>query len=172
MALVLGSGEVSSFDSFLKTVVRPQTAPASGSTFVEAEVHHVAVDGLYFTVESWDAGKHVFGPAPWPAGSLAPAQGTPALVMFLGPGVDRSWVLAPAPLVAGLARVLSQSSSAGASTVVTHNFNTRDVSVAVYDAATYEDVVECDVVRTTVNDVTVTTAASLAAGALRIVVIG
>lgn len=54
---------------------------------------------------------------------------------------------------------------------ITHNLNTRDVQVQVYDNATY-DTVECDVVRTDVNTVTVSFAVAPATNAYRVVVIG
>lgn len=57
------------------------------------------------------------------------------------------------------------------SIAVTHNLNTRDVVVNVYDAATYEDVI-CDPVRTDANNVTVTFATAPASGAYRVVVVG
>lgn len=62
--------------------------------------------------------------------------------------------------------------AAATSTTVTHNFNTRDVVVAVYlNSGTYEEVV-CDIEHTTVNSVTVRFAVAPAAGAYRIVVRG
>ena len=158
-----------SLDSFLRTM-QTAVAQSTGSTFVEAEVHHVGVDGLYFTVKSWDAGKHVFGPAAWPAGSAAPAQGTPALVLFTGSGVEKPWILFPTAVTSGLTRKWAQDNSAGTTTTVTHGFGTRDVSVSVYDVAAYEEV-DCDIVRTSVNVVTVTTESSLAAGVFLIVMI-
>ena len=54
---------------------------------------------------------------------------------------------------------------------VSHNLNTRDVQVQVYDNATY-DTVEVDVVRTDVNTVTVSFATAPASNAYRVVVIG
>lgn len=39
--------------------------------------------------------------------------------------------------------------------VITHNFNTRNIHVSVYDATTYEEL-ECQIVNTTVNTVTIT----------------
>ena len=54
---------------------------------------------------------------------------------------------------------------------VTHNLGTRDVQVQVYDNATY-DTVECDVVRTDANNVTVSFTVAPANNAYRVVVIG
>ncbi|MFN2466143.1 MAG: hypothetical protein ABR598_07755 [Candidatus Dormibacteria bacterium] len=54
---------------------------------------------------------------------------------------------------------------------VTHNLNTRDVVVAVYDAST-NAVVDCDVVMATVNTLTLTFAVAPATNAYRVVVIG
>lgn len=61
----------------------------------------------------------------------------------------------------------------GASTSIAcaHNLGTRDVQVEVYDMATY-DTVECDVVRTDTNTVTLGFASAPATNALRAVVIG
>lgn len=57
------------------------------------------------------------------------------------------------------------------SIVVTHNLNTRDVQVALYDSATYA-VVYPDVVNTSVNTVTLSFAVAPAASAYRVVVFG
>lgn len=74
-----------------------------------------------------------------------------------------------------LARVAAQGSAAHSSgtstTVVTHNFGTKDVIVQVYEAATDATVI-ADVVRTDTNTVTVTILGSVSANAYRIVVTG
>lgn len=54
---------------------------------------------------------------------------------------------------------------------VTHNLNTRDVVVNVYDNATF-DTVELDVVRTDANNVTVSFTTAPASNAYRVVVVG
>jgi hypothetical protein len=54
---------------------------------------------------------------------------------------------------------------------VTHNLNTRDVLVALYDTTTYAEV-ETDVVHTTTNTLTLNFAVAPASNALRVVVIG
>jgi hypothetical protein len=57
------------------------------------------------------------------------------------------------------------------SIAVVHNLGTRDVLVSLHDAATYEDV-ECDVVKTDTNTVTLTFATAPASNAYRVVVVG
>lgn len=52
---------------------------------------------------------------------------------------------------------------------VTHNLNTRDVTIALYDNATYSEVIT-DVAVTTVNTITVAFAAAPSANAYRVVV--
>jgi len=52
-----------------------------------------------------------------------------------------------------------------------HNFNTRDVQVQVFDNATY-DTVECDVVRTDADTVTVSFATAPTSNAYRVVIVG
>lgn len=60
---------------------------------------------------------------------------------------------------------------AATSIAVTHNLNSRDVTVNVYDNSTY-DTVECDVVRTDANVVTVSFAAAPTSNAYRVVIVG
>lgn len=54
---------------------------------------------------------------------------------------------------------------------ISHNLGTRDVQVQVYDNSSY-DTVECDVVRTDANTVTVSTTSAPASAALRVVIVG
>lgn len=61
--------------------------------------------------------------------------------------------------------------SSGTSFAITHNLGTRDVVVNVYDNATY-DTVECDVVRTDANNVTVSFSVAPGTNAYRVVIIG
>lgn len=71
------------------------------------------------------------------------------------------------------ARVYSATIGNGSATTasVTHNLNTRDVTVNVYDASTY-DTVEVDVTRTSVNVVVITAAIPLTNNGYRVVVTG
>jgi hypothetical protein len=64
---------------------------------------------------------------------------------------------------------LTYESGTPTSFTVTHDLGTRDVTVAVYDTTTYEEVIT-DVVRTSTTVVTVSFAESPASGAFRVVV--
>lgn len=55
--------------------------------------------------------------------------------------------------------------------VVTHNLGTRDVTVSIHDATTFEEV-EADVVKTSTNTITITFATAPASAAYRVVVHG
>ena len=71
-----------------------------------------------------------------------------------------------------LARVASQTVTGVATTFdIDHNFNTRDVTVQVFDSASY-DTVTTDIVRTTVNKVQVTFSVAPGASSYRVVVTG
>jgi hypothetical protein len=72
-----------------------------------------------------------------------------------------------------VARVASQTvgDNSNTSFTITHNFNTRDVIVQVYDLVTYDTVVT-DVVRTSANAVTVTFSVAPDASSYKVVVTG
>jgi hypothetical protein len=71
-----------------------------------------------------------------------------------------------------LARVASQTVTGVATTFdIDHNFNTRDVTVQVFDSASY-DTVFTDVVRSSVNRVQVTFSVAPGASSYRVVVTG
>lgn len=46
----------------------PSHEPQSGA--VEGQVVAISAAGMTFTIKSWDGGKHLFGPAPWPKDRL------------------------------------------------------------------------------------------------------
>lgn len=68
-------------------------------------------------------------------------------------------------------RKFAQNLGTGTSIAVTHNLNTLDVLVQVYEIST-GDTIECDVKRNSVNQVTLGFASSIAADAYRVVVQG
>lgn len=83
-------------------------SPQEANTFVEGSVVAVTAAGMTFRVKEWDGGKHVFGPAPWPMARVQPTNdgsgahdhaetvptaGWRCLVLFLGEGISRPWVM-------------------------------------------------------------------------------
>jgi hypothetical protein len=90
----------------------PRVVPAPSGP-VEGKVKAVTAAGVTFTVADYDGGTHVFGPAPWHRGAAAatdadgvggeaahvhaaapPAVGARCLVVFVGTGIERPWVVA------------------------------------------------------------------------------
>lgn len=81
-----------SLEAFLRTT--PSKASASSQDpIVEAQYHSSNSAGVFFTINSWDGGAHVFGPAPGAAGASL-VKGDTLAVAFLGGGVSSPWVLA------------------------------------------------------------------------------
>lgn len=72
-----------------------------------------------------------------------------------------------------LARVAAQTIGDGVSSsyVITHNFDSNDVTVQIYDSSS-KDTVYADVVRTSANVVTITFASAPASNAYRVVITG
>lgn len=68
-------------------------------------------------------------------------------------------------------KVSANLTGVATSYAIAHNLNTRDVTVNVYDNATY-DTVETDVVRTDANTVTVSFAVAPTSNAYRVVIVG
>lgn len=49
-----------------------EPTPHEAGSVVEGVVRAVTAEGLTFTVPTWDDGKFVFGPAPWPMSRIEP----------------------------------------------------------------------------------------------------
>lgn len=87
---------------------RPVRKRAQFPSPVEGRVNTVTPQGVKFTIPDFDGGKHVFGPAPYTLAAVDPAAGpdvhdhagtappvgSRCLVVFVGLGIDRPWVLA------------------------------------------------------------------------------
>jgi len=85
-------------------------------------------------------------------------------------GTSTALAVTPAGVTSAMAGRTFASSIGGATSVsVSHNLNTRDVIVQLYDAATYETVV-ADVTRTNVNTVDVAFTTAPSANAIRVLV--
>jgi hypothetical protein len=85
---------------------------------------------------------------------------------------DGTGNLSFATTVVGGTKHFAGDVGSGTAPVITHNLNSKDVSVEVYRNSTPWDTVMCDVERTTVNTVTLRFAASVTAAAYRCVVVG
>jgi hypothetical protein len=59
---------------------KPQSEPAGGAP-LEGTVVSVSSAGMTFTIDSWDDGQYLFGPAPWTQIG-APVAGDRCLVVF------------------------------------------------------------------------------------------
>ena len=98
--------------------------------------------------------------------SALSASGTPSVANFLRG--DGSW----ATVATGTG---SYTTSVGngslTSFTITHNLNSRSVSVSVWDSSTYEEV-EVDIVRSTVNTVTLTFSSAPTTDAYQVLVMG
>jgi hypothetical protein len=80
--------------------------------------------------------------------------------------------LGSALITDGFSRKVSANLTGSATSyAITHNLGTRDITVNVYDNATYETV-ETDIVRTDSNTVTVSFAVAPTSNAYRVVIVG
>lgn len=91
-------------------------------------------------------------------------------------GADDTRAMTPAKAMNASWRVRKHTATIGDNTetqyTITHNFNTRDVTVHVYEAANPYGAVNVQIDHATVNTVVVTAAAPVATDSLRVVVIG
>jgi hypothetical protein len=114
------------------------------------------------------------GPGAYTAGNGLSLTGTQfgiSAPVSIANGGTNGTTAAAAKTNLGFPTKFAVNSSAATSTTVTHNLNTLDVIVQVYEVSTGAQVI-ADVVLTSVNVVTVTFAVAAAAGQYRIVVIG
>jgi hypothetical protein len=113
------------------------------------------------------------------------SDGTPSITADVNTQATNSYLVSSSGLAVDIASLETKlvndsftkkvsanvGNAAGTSFSISHNLGTRDVVVNVYDNATY-DTVECDVVRTDINTVTVSFSVAPATNAYRVVIIG
>ena len=101
-------------------------------------------------------------------------RGTEVDVEILWNETTDSWTLTDGSTVSyGIARKFTATIGDGTATSmdISHNMNTYDVQVQVYDANTYENV-ECGISRPSQSKVTLTFAVAPASGAYKVVIVG
>jgi cytoskeletal protein CcmA (bactofilin family) len=139
----------------------------SGSaTYVNTEI--VTINDNIVVLNNTEAGT------PSANAGIEVERGTSTNVSVLWNETSDTWTLSnDGTNFHGITRKHSASIGDGAATsiAVTHNLNTRDVTVDVYSNSTY-DTVDLDIVRTDANTVTVTFAVAPASNAYRVVIVG
>jgi hypothetical protein len=126
---------------------------------------HAAV-GADFNIVQVNLDGAVIGPASSTNNNIAVFDGTSGKLIKDGGATIASLVYTH-PTVAYADNV---GNGADADIVKTHNLNTRDVIVNVYDASTYAEI-GCDIVRTTVNTITLSFAVAPTTNQFRVVVL-
>lgn len=141
-------------------------SPAAGGVLISqgAAVMTVAGSAANTVLRRAAAGDPAFG-----AIDLATAMVTGTLPLANGGGYTSA---ATAKTALGFPTKFTAPTAAATSTVVTHNLNTRDVTVMVIRSTTPWDAVIADVEATSVNTVTVRFAVATTAGEYNIVVVG
>lgn len=162
------AADASTFDEMEQAVVTVEEGISAGATF-----RQTAINGtLGTTAVTWTS-----------FGTSAPAatETTAGIIEIAtqgetDAGTDDARALTPLKFATSALRLrkLSQTFGDGSATsyAITHNFNTRDVQVQVWQASGSYDLVDCEVELTSVNQVTIKTAAAPATNALRAVVMG
>jgi hypothetical protein len=154
MAVFVLEGTTNSDKAYVCTTNAPIAVNTTPLTFVQ-----------FGGGNAYTAGAGLVGATTFDVGA-----GTGITVAADSVALDTTYADARYALKAAGALRLGGNVTAAVSTVVTHNFNTRDVLVDVYRVAAPYDSVEVDVERTDLNNVTVRFATAPAAGEYRVVV--
>jgi hypothetical protein len=154
-------------DITVQNLVVSGALTVSGSaTYINTEI--VTIDDNIIVLNSNSAGSPTLN------AGVEIERGTSENVSILWNESSDNWTLSnDGTNFHGITRKHSSNIGNGSSTQfsITHNLNTRDVSVQVYDNATF-DTVDVDVVRTDVNTVTLTFSTAPSTDSYRVLVVG
>lgn len=147
-------------------VVGGNLTVSGSATYINAEIIELADNTIILNSNATGAASQNAG--------IEVERGDDTNVLLLWNEASDEWTLTNnGTNYHSIARKYSANVGNSASTVftLTHNLNTRDVQVQVFDNATY-DTVECDVLRPTVNTVEVSFAVAPSTNAYRVVIVG
>jgi len=147
-------------------VVGGNLTVSGSATYINAEVIELADNTIILN-------SNATGAATQNAGIEVERGDDPNVLVLWNESSDEWTVTNDGTNYHAVARKYSANLGNSASTVftITHNLNTRDVQVQIFDNATY-DTVECDVTRPTVNTVQVAFAVAPGTNAYRAVIVG
>jgi hypothetical protein len=164
------------------------TRAPDGSTFAELEQAILTVEegtsaGASFrqtavngTIDSSDVAFAAFGTSAPAATDTTPGIAEIATQTEVNTGTDNTRFVTPQTLANWSGRIRKHAATIGdgsnVSYTVTHNFNTRDVQVSVYQNSGTYDAVLAEIEHTDANSVTVKFNTAPASNALRVVVVG
>jgi hypothetical protein len=171
---VSGTGEGASVTIGLPdNVTIPGNLTVTGDLTISGSATYINTEIIQLADNTIVLNSNATGSATENAG-IEVERGTDANVSILWNETNDQWTLTNDGTNYGaISRKVAASvgNASGTSFAVVHNLGTRDVTVNVYDNATY-DTVETDVVRTDANTVTVSFAVAPSSNAYRVVVVG
>ena len=160
--------DASTFEELEQAVISVEEGSDADSSFRQTEVNG--------TIDSSAVTFGAFGTSAPSASESTAGIAELATQGEVDAGTDDLRIVTPLKLANYSGRLRKHVASFGdgsaTSYVITHNFNTRDVTVAVFpNSGTYDDVV-VDVGRTSFNEVTLVFATAPSSNAYRVVVVG
>jgi hypothetical protein len=79
--------------AFAQVITGKQIVPRSqAKSAMEGKIIQVATNEAWFTLDEFDASLR-FGPAPFGRTDTPPQVGDRCLVIFIGSGIDRAWIV-------------------------------------------------------------------------------
>lgn len=160
--------DASTYDELEQAIVTVEEGTSAGSTFRQTGINGT----IGSTAVTWAA----FGTAAPAASETTAGIAEIATQAETDTGTDDQRIVTPLKLAnwSGRLRKFSQTIGDGTATAiaVTHNLNTRDLHVQVFQATGTFDIVDCEVELTSVNQATLRFNTAPASNALRVVIMG